>query len=241
LARLHIDRVKLHAFIMIAGFTGMRSTELNNMRWGDIGERTVEHDRDLKYAATVIQVRGKGKEREIGGTVLDEVIRPDVVGSFGSEPNAGAVVQPEPSFLLLLLRNLQPFTSPDALDPFVVHLPACVVQQAGDHAVAIAPVLIGQLDDIVSQTLFVGLALGRLALRGSMLAQCTAGPALRYAQFLPHLVNALAATRRAQKFPLAASVRMSLSSVRSETARRSRWFSFSSSFSRASCDRCIPP
>jgi integrase len=64
--RLHIDRVKLHAFIMIAGFTGMRSTELNNMRWGDIGERTVEHDRDLKYAATVIQVRGKGKEREIG-------------------------------------------------------------------------------------------------------------------------------------------------------------------------------
>lgn len=64
-ARLHIDRVKLHAFIMIAGFTGMRSTELNNMRWGDIGERTVEHDRDLQYAATVIQVRGKGKEREM--------------------------------------------------------------------------------------------------------------------------------------------------------------------------------
>jgi integrase len=63
--RLHIDRVKLHAFIMIAGFTGMRSTELNNLRWGDIGERTVEHDRDLKYAATVIQVRGKGKEREM--------------------------------------------------------------------------------------------------------------------------------------------------------------------------------
>lgn len=64
-ARLHIDRVKLHAFIMIACFTGMRSTELNNMRWGDIGERTVEHVADLKYAATVIQVRGKGKEREM--------------------------------------------------------------------------------------------------------------------------------------------------------------------------------
>lgn len=33
---------------------------------------------------------------------------------------------------------------------------------------------------------------------------------------------------------------MSLSSVRSDTARRSRWFSFSSSLSRASCDRPIP-
>ncbi len=40
----------------------------------------------------------------IGGMILDEVIRPDMVGAFGSEPNAGAVVQPEPSFLLLLLR-----------------------------------------------------------------------------------------------------------------------------------------
>lgn len=30
-------------------------------------------------------------------------------------------------------------------------------------------------------------------------------------------------------------------SVRSDTARRSCWFSFSNSFRRASCDRCIPP
>jgi hypothetical protein len=73
-------------------------------------------------------------------------------------------------------------------------LPACVVQQAGDHAISIAPVLIGQLDDIVGQTLFVGPALGRLALRGSVLPKCAAGAALRYAKFLPHMVDALAAT-----------------------------------------------
>jgi hypothetical protein len=85
-----------------------------------------------------------------------------VVGPLGSEPDAGAVVQPEPSFLLLLLWNLQPFTSPDALDPFVVHVPARVVQQARHHAVAIAPVLVGQLDDVVGQTLFIGRPCGTL-------------------------------------------------------------------------------
>jgi hypothetical protein len=137
-------------------------------------------------------------------------------------------------FLLLLLRDLQPFTPPDTLDPLVVHMPARVVQQAGDHPIAIAPVLVGQLDDVVGQTLFIGPALRNLALRGSVLTKCAAGAALGYAKFLPHMVDALAATRRAQKFPFAASVRMSLSSVRSDTARRSRWFSFSSSFSRAS-------
>lgn len=64
-ARLHIDRIKLHAYIMIAGFTGMRPTELKNLYWGDIGERTIEHDEGLIYPAIVLQVRGKGKEREM--------------------------------------------------------------------------------------------------------------------------------------------------------------------------------
>ena len=158
------------------------------------------------------------------------------------ETHARPVIQPEPSFLLLLLlRDLQPLSSPDAFHALVVHVPACVAQQPGHHAISVAPILIGQLNDVVGQAFFIGPALRNLALRGPVLAQSTAGAALRYAQFLPNMVNALAATRRAQKFPLAASVRMSLSKVRSDTARRSRWFSFSSSFSRASCDRCIPP
>ncbi len=64
-ARLHIDRVKLHAYIMIAGFTGMRPTELKNLRWGDIGERKVELEDGVDYSAIVLPVRGKGKEREM--------------------------------------------------------------------------------------------------------------------------------------------------------------------------------
>ncbi len=49
---------------------------------------------------------------------------------------------------------------------------------------------------------------------------------------LLHDVIDTAAAARAQKFPEAASRRINFSSVRSETALRSRSFSFSSSFRR---------
>ena len=87
-------------------------------------------------------------------------------------------------------------------DPLVVHTPACVVQQTRHHAISIAAIFVGQLDDIVGKTLFVGAALRDLALRGSVLAKCTAGAAFGYAKLLPHVVDAFAATRRAQKFPV---------------------------------------
>lgn len=92
------------------------------------------------------------------------------------------------------LWNFQPFTSPDTLDPFVVHMPACVVQRAGYHAVAIAPVLVGQLDDVVSQTHFISTALRDLTLRGSVLPKRATGPTFRHAKFPPHMVDAFAAT-----------------------------------------------
>jgi hypothetical protein len=39
--------------------------------------------------------------------------------------------------------------------------------------------------------------LRHLALRGSMLPECATGAALGYAKLLPHMVDALATTRRA--------------------------------------------
>lgn len=142
---------------------------------------------------------------------------------------------------LLLLRDFQPFTAPDALNSLVVHMPARVVQQAGDHAIAMAPVLAGQLDDVVCQMVFICTTLGRFALCRSVLAECATGAALRHAQLLLHMVDALAMTPKAQKFPFAASLKMTLPNVRSDTARRSRWLSFCNSFKRIGCDRCIPP
>lgn len=43
-AKLLCKRQKLHCYIMIAGFTGMRPTELKRMVWGDIEQRELELD-----------------------------------------------------------------------------------------------------------------------------------------------------------------------------------------------------
>lgn len=153
---------------------------------------------------------------------------------FGPQPYARPVVQPEPTLLRLFLRDSKPFPPPDPLDALMIYVPASIVQHAGDHAITIASELSGQFDDVLGQPLIVWQAAGHLALRRTMLPECAAGPALGYAKSLPHMINALTAARRAQKFPRAASVRISLSSVRSDTVRRRRWFSTSSSFSRFS-------
>ena len=168
------------------------------------------------------------------GTVLDEVVGPDMVRPLRSEPDTGSVIEPEPALLRLLVRNLQPFAPPDPFHPLVIDMPARGVEQPCDHAIAVAPVLAGQLDDVIGQAVFVPASLWNLALGGAVLFQGAAGPALGDTEGLPHMVNAAAAARRAQKFPRAASAKISLSSVRSETARRSRWFSCSRSFSRFS-------
>jgi len=52
-------------------------------------------------------------------SVLHEVIGPDVVRPFRPEPDAGAVVQPETTTLLLFLRDFEPLAPPDPLDPAV--------------------------------------------------------------------------------------------------------------------------
>ena len=155
-----------------------------------------------------------------------------MVGMFGSQPNAGAVVQPKPALLCLFLRDFKPFPPPDPLDALVIYVPASIVQQARDHPIAVAAELPRQLDDVLGQPFFIWQAAGHLALRGAMLPECAADPALRYAKGVPHMDNALTAAGRAQKFPRAASVRIILSSVRSDTARLRRWFSASSTFSR---------
>ena len=59
-----------------------------------------------------------------------------------------------------------------------------------------------------------------------------AGKALRNGELQHDMVDAATATGRAQKFPEAASFRISFSSVRSDTALRSRSFSFSRSLRR---------
>ena len=155
-----------------------------------------------------------------------------MVGMLRTQPHARTVVQPEAAPFGLLLRNLQPLASPDPRHPFGVHPPASFPQHRRDAAIPIAAVLDGERRDVGGQCRLV-IGLGRLlALPGAVLAQNPAGEPLGDAVFGDNMLHAGAATRGAQKFPEAASLRISFSSVRSETARRSRVFSASNSFSR---------
>jgi hypothetical protein len=113
------------------------------------------------------------------------------------EPNARSVGQPEPAALGLLMGNLQPLASPDALDPLVVDYPARLAQELGDLAVAIAAVVPGKLDNIGGETLLVVTATRDLALRRAMLPERRTGATLGNMQLRSDLLNAGTATRGA--------------------------------------------
>ena len=120
-----------------------------------------------------------------------------MVRTLRSEPDTGSIIEPEPAFLRLLVRNFEPFAPPDPFHPLVIDMPARVVEQSRDHAISVAPVLAGQRDDVLGQAVFIPAPLWNLALSGAVLFQCAASPALGHVEGLPHMVNAPAAARRA--------------------------------------------
>ena len=101
-----------------------------------------------------------------------------MVRALWPQPNTGPIVQPEPTLLGLFLRDFQPLPPPDPFDPFMVHMPAAVVQHSSDHAIPIASELFCQRDDVLGQPFFVGQTDGHLALGRTMLSQGAANSAL---------------------------------------------------------------
>ena len=173
--------------------------ELVRQHVDDVGrsQPPVDPDRQALPRELVDQVE-HSEPPSVMGPAFDEVVRPDMVRTLGSQTDAGPVVEPEPALPRLFLWNLQPLPPPDPFDALVIYTPAAVVQHPGDHAIPIAPELPRQLDDVLGQPFFVRQANGRLALRRAMLPQCAANPALRCAESLPHLVDTSTAAGRAQ-------------------------------------------
>jgi len=133
----------------------------------------------------------------IVGAILDEVIGPHMIALLRPQPDARSVGQPEPAALGLLMRDLQPLASPDALDPLVVDYPARLAQQPCDLAIAVAAVLLGKLDNIGGETLLVLTTAQDLALRRAMLPERRTGATLGDMQLRSDLLNAGTATRGA--------------------------------------------
>lgn len=155
-----------------------------------------------------------------------------MVGPLRARTDAGSVIEPEPRPLRLLPRNLQPLPPPDPFEPRHVHNPASVTQQGRDPSVAVANILRGTSDDVRSQRLFIGTHAPTLPLCRSVLAKNAAGKPLRDTKLLHDVIDKSTTAGGAQKFPEAASLRISFSCVRYDTPYRSRSFSFSRSFKR---------
>ena len=117
-----------------------------------------------------------------------------MVRTFRPEPDTRAVIKPKPAALWLFVRDFQPFTSPDAFDTFVVHMPAGLSQQRRNTAIAVTPILPSQLNDIGSETIFIGTALWHFALGRAVLTKCATGTAFTHAKDLSHAVNAKTTT-----------------------------------------------
>ncbi len=178
------------------------------------------------FSAELVQDVQCPESPPIVGPAMHEVIRPDMVPIGWPQTNAGSVIQPEPAFLRLLGRNFQPLASPQPFDPTIADLPSRISQQSSDTPIAIAAILPGQLDHISHQLVFVISSTWAIPLRGPILAQHTTNPSFGNTKLTANLVDAGTATRGAQKFLRAASFKMSLSKVKSDTALRSRSFSF---------------
>ena len=107
-----------------------------------------------------------------------------MVGVLRPQPHTRSIVEPQPPARLLLLRNLQPFATPDALDPVLANLPAISLQQRRDPAVAIASILAGQLHDGLGECIFVFALCQLIALRAAWLVHQPARPPFTHALFL---------------------------------------------------------
>src|SRR4051794_38188360 len=134
----------------------------------------------------------------IRGASLDEVEGQEVLAMLGPQPNAGAVREPQPPALGLLLGHFEPLAAPDPLEPLVVHKPARIAQKSGDLAVAVAAILASEFDQVGGELLFVVSAPRRFALCRAVLAERPAGAALGDLQHGPDMLNTGAPTRRAQ-------------------------------------------
>jgi hypothetical protein len=89
------------------------------------------------------------------GPVLNEIVGPDMVRPARPQPDAGAISEPETAPLGLLPGDLQPLPSPYALDPLGIDPPTLGLEQRGDPALAVTPVLCGEPDDGVREALLI--------------------------------------------------------------------------------------
>jgi hypothetical protein len=92
-----------------------------------------------------------------------------MVDMLRPQPQTRSIVEPQPSAWLLLLRNLQPLATSEALYPMLVNLPAVPLQERRNARVAVAAILAGQLHDGPGEYILVFALCQQIALRAAWL------------------------------------------------------------------------
>ena len=92
-------------------------------------------------AGAFIQYRQHPEAPAIPGPGMDEVIAPNVIAMLGTEPHTGTIIEPEPPAFRLTLRYLQTLLPPKTFYPFVINLPAVIVQQRDNTPVSVPTIL----------------------------------------------------------------------------------------------------
>jgi hypothetical protein len=123
--------LKLSQYPFSDRITGRNSPDDEQVGQGINHIRRVElslHPDRRAFAAELIDDVQRSVGTPIFCSVMHEVVRPDMVNMPGPETDARSVIEPEPAFPRPLHGNLQPLTTPQALDPLVVSLPSLILR-----------------------------------------------------------------------------------------------------------------
>ena len=122
-------------------------------------------------------------------------------------------------------RSIQPFNTA------IADGATCLSKQCCNPAITVSAKLSGQLDHIRNEPVFISVTFRDMSLCRAVLPQHSTRSPFRGFELAAHMINASTTTSGAQKFPLAVSFKINLSSVKSDTALLSCSFSFWRRFS----------
>lgn len=97
------------------------------------------------FPAVFVQDVERTERLSVIGSVMYEVVAPDVVAIFRAQPDAGAVVQSQPPLPRLFRWYFKPLALPQSFYTLVVHVPSRISQKCRDPAITVATVLSCQL------------------------------------------------------------------------------------------------
>lgn len=164
------------------------------------------------------------------GTVGQEVIRPDMIFVFRSMTDTAVnAATGNPSSFSLFSRDLHLFLLPQTMDAFAIHRPTFLGQFVVNTWTSVPGITRRNPPHLLQQRLVPARLFAVVSLGGTRLAEHSASSSFRYAirpQTTTDCPYRTPPTFGVYQFPLAASLRISMSKACSATIFLSRAFSF---------------